>query len=136
MATIQARTTMKPLSSFEQSQIDKVTQEIDRYQHLVDTEKKQIASLEHTISNLREQIYKHRREIGDTNSSRNMKRNSEKQIQILENRLDQSTAKFNRSLADNKRLRDEIDSLRGERKTFEGVYKKLEKVRTMMMLCL
>jgi len=129
VATLQARTTMKPLNSFEQSQLDKVTIEIERYSHLVDIEKSKISTNEEQISKLRQQIWNQRRNMGGTNAVAESHRNVEKQVRILENRLDQGIVKFNRILANNKKLREDIDNLRGERISFEGVYKKLEKVR-------
>ena len=50
-----------------------------------------------------------------------------KQVKILENRLDQALVKFNQSLAQNKKLREDIDDLRRERVVFDSIYRKLEK---------
>ncbi len=119
---------MKPLNSFEQSQLDKVTQEIERFKHIIVVEKKEISSMEQQITATREKIWSQRREMGGTNAAVENHRHVEKQIRILENRLDQAVVKFNKSLANNRKLREEIDNLRGERIAFEGVYKKLEKV--------
>lgn len=129
VATLQARTTMKPLNSFEQSQLDKVTIQKERYNHLVDIEKSKLSANEEQISKLRQQIWNKRRNMGGTNAVTESQRNGEKQVRILENRLDQAIVKFNRMLANNKKLREDIDNLRTERISFEGVYKKLEKVR-------
>jgi len=49
-----------------------------------------------------------------------------KQVQVLENRLDQSLQRFNDVLRQNKELRDQIDTLRGEREVFDEIYLKLE----------
>lgn len=49
-----------------------------------------------------------------------------RQVGVLENRLDQSLVKFNDVLRQNKELRDTIDTLRGERDVFEAIYQKLE----------
>ena len=49
-----------------------------------------------------------------------------KQIQILENRLDKARS-GNEALANNKRLRENIDNLRRERLVADQIYKKLEK---------
>jgi hypothetical protein len=51
----------------------------------------------------------------------------QKQIRILENRLDKALVKFNEALAHNKNLREEIDNLRRERVVFDNIYRKLEK---------
>lgn len=40
----------------------------------------------------------------------------------------QANKKFNQGLAENSKLREEIDHMRTERTIFQGLYKKLEKV--------
>merc|ERR1712057_96010 len=49
-----------------------------------------------------------------------------KQIRILEDRLNAGLQKFNIAIAANKKLRDDIDTLRRERAVFDDIYKKLE----------
>ena len=122
---------MKPLNAFEQSQLDKTTLEIERFKHLIETEKNKVSAMEQQITSLQEKIWSRRRKMGGTNAAAENQRNVEKQVRILENRLDQALVKFNRSLANNRKLREEIDNLRGERIAFEGVYKKLEKVSSI-----
>jgi hypothetical protein len=97
-------------------------------------EKSNISATETQTSKLRHQIWSKRRKTGGSNASVESQQNVEKQFRMLENRLDQAIVKFNRSLAKNKQLREEIDNLRGERISFEGVYKKLEKVRQKGMV--
>ena len=63
------------------------------------------------------------------NAARDNQAMIQKQIRILENRLDKALVKFNEALAHNKRLRENIDNLRRERLVFDQIYKKLEKVR-------
>jgi cell division protein FtsB len=129
VATLQARTTMKPLNSFEQGQLDKVTLEIERYRRSIETERTSISTIERQMTTLRERIWHQRKMMGGTNAAAENQRTVEKQVKILENRLDQALVKFNKSLARNRKLREEIDDLRGERIAFDSVYKKLEKVR-------
>ena len=52
----------------------------------------------------------------------------QKQIRVMENRLDKSLVRFNSALATNAQLRSMIDHLRQERSVFEGIYKKLQRV--------
>lgn len=127
VATLQARTTMKPLNSFEQGQLDKVTLEIERYKHTIELERSNISNIEKQMTLLREKIWQQRKMMGGTNAAAENQRTVEKQVKILENRLDQALVKFNKSLANNRKLREEIDNLRGERVAFDSVYKKLEK---------
>lgn len=49
-----------------------------------------------------------------------------KQIKVLENRLDKANQKFNEVLGNNKSLRLEIDNIRKEKVIFETLYSKLE----------
>merc|ERR1719262_1591386 len=49
-----------------------------------------------------------------------------KQIRILEDRLNAGLQKFNIAIAANKKLRDQIDTLRRERVVFDDIYRKLE----------
>ena len=48
-----------------------------------------------------------------------------KEIKALENRLDKANQKFNSTVAYNKKMRDEIDTLRRERLVFDQIYTKL-----------
>ena len=119
---------MKPLNSFEQNQLDQVATEIDKFKQAIEMEKKSVSSTEKKISNLQMKIWSLRKEMGGANAASYNQKSVEKQIRILENKLDQALIKFNTSLAKNNVLRQQIDNLRGERVAFEGVYKKLEKV--------
>jgi len=59
--------------------------------------------------------------MGGANAAAENQRTAEKQLRILENRLDQALVTFNKSLENNRRLREKIDNSRGERIAFEGV---------------
>lgn len=119
----------RPINSFEQSQLDRLYQELDRYSSLVEAEKAKASAMEKEISTLRDEIWKRRRKMGGVNAAANNQRLVEKQVRLLESKLDQALVKFNKCVSRNKKLREEIDGLRGERVTFEKVYKKIEKVR-------
>ena len=121
----------RPINSFEQSQLDRLYQELDKYTCLVEAEKAKAASMEKDVGMLRDEIWKRHQEMGGVNAAANKTRLLEKQSRLLESRLDQALVKFNKCVSRNKVLRKEIDGLRGERVTFEKVYKKLEKVRQM-----
>lgn len=117
----------KPISGFEQSQLDRLYQELDRYTGLVESERAKSASAEKEIASLREDIWRRRREMGGVNAAANSRRLVEKQVRLLENKLDQALVKFNKCVSRNKELREEIDGLRGERVTFDKVSRKIEK---------
>ena len=65
--------------------------------------------------------------MGGVNAARENQAMVQKQIKILENRLDQALVKFNQALAKNKALREQIDDLRRERVVFDTIYRKLER---------
>lgn len=68
-----------------------------------------------------------RRDIGGTNAGSNFAAYAKKRERVLENRLDQALKNFNTLLTQNALARDEIDSLRIERKRFEDLHNKLDK---------
>ena len=51
----------------------------------------------------------------------------EKQLRVVESRLDKANHKFDEALADNKEMRTEIDNLRKEKLVFETLYARMEK---------
>ena len=51
----------------------------------------------------------------------------QRKIKQYENQLDKQLQKFNKSVAQNKSLREQIDALRRERVVFEQIYHKLIK---------
>lgn len=127
VATLQARTSMKPLNIYEQSLLDSRMTEIEAYKNKICVEKDKISKLGKKIKALQEEIWNERRMNGGRNASSENQQRIEKQVRILENRLDQALVQFNKSLSNNRKLRQEIDDLRGERAAFDNVYKKLEK---------
>jgi len=127
VSNLQTRTTLKPICSFEQAQLDKLYTDLERFTRQNDLEKSRSASMEKQISSLREKVWRRRRSMGGINAASDNQRIVEKQVKILENRLDQALVRFNKSLSYNRKLRETIDDLRGERVSFDGVHKKLEK---------
>ena len=132
MARLQTRSMTRPINSFEQSQLDKLYQELDKYTCLVEAEKAKAASMEKDVVTLRDEIWKRHKQMGGINAAANNTRLLEKQSRMLESRLDQTLVKFNKCVSRNKMLRKEIDGLRGDRVTYEKVYKKLENVRCVL----
>ena len=94
----------------------------------MEAEKAKTAAMEKDVGTLRDEIWKRHKEMGGVNAAANNTRLLEKQSRMLESRLDQALVKFNKCVSRNKTLRKEIDGLRGDRVTFEKVYKKLENV--------
>jgi hypothetical protein len=65
--------------------------------------------------------------MGGVNASKDNYHMIQKQIRILENRLDKALIKFNEAISHNKTLRESIDDLRRERVVFENIYRKMER---------
>merc|ERR1719181_803168 len=79
------------------------------------------------IFSVREEMCAH----GGANAALENHKATQKQIRVLENRLDKALQKFNEAIAANKRLREQIDTLRRERLVFDDIYKKLENEQKM-----
>lgn len=109
------------------AQIAKLQDQADMYTRKIEVERRRIEDLEKQIKKMQATIFQQRKEMGGVNASRETNQQVQKQIRILENRLDKALVKFNEALAHNKQLRDIIDNLRRERVVFDGIYRKLER---------
>ncbi|CAN0083088.1 unnamed protein product, partial [Phaeothamnion confervicola] len=78
------------------------------------------------IQLMRRKILEQRKAIGGVNAARESDSMVQKQVRVLESRLDKALTKFNETLASNKDLRAQIDDLRRERLVFDGIAKRLE----------
>ena len=125
---MQTKTAFQPVASFERKSINRINSEMDKYSARIEVEKNRINLMEQRIEAIRDQIWQQRRSMGGVNAAQENQRLVEKQVRILENRLEQALVKYNKSSATNKSIRREIDDLRGERLAFENVHRKLEKV--------
>ena len=121
---------LAPMTPSMKKSIHKAQEEADFYSHKIEEERIMADHLKREIEMFRKQSMETRRNMGGVNAARENTRNVDKQIKILENRLDKALVKFNEALAQNKALRTEIDNLRRERVVFDQIYKKLEKELT------
>merc|ERR1719221_2404865 len=96
-------------------QLDKETDKSIELQEKLDSGQRQIFSL-------REDMGKH----GGVNASLDNTKAVQKQIRILENRLDHAVQKFNEAITSNRTQREQIDTLRRERVVFDNIYRRLE----------
>jgi chromosome segregation ATPase len=124
---IMMRSTNRNVSSSQQEIISKLQDQGDRMATSVDFEKRNIQTLEEQIHIMKQKVLQQRKSMGGVNASKENYHMIQKQIRILENRLDKSLIKFNEAIAHNKTLRDNIDDLRRERVVFENIYRKMEK---------
>jgi len=110
-----------------QAQIAKLQDTGDMYTRKIELEKRRIQELDKQMEIMHKKIWDQRQKMGGINASRENNQAIAKQIQILENRLDKALKRYNEALANNKRLRENIDNLRRERLVYDQIYKKLEK---------
>lgn len=92
----------------------------------IQEEKETQKNIEVHIGNFQKKIIEKKKNCLGLNSGAESESNLQKQIKILENRLDKANQKFNETIAVNKELKLLIDSLRKERVIFDNLYKKLE----------
>mmetsp|Transcript_5976 Transcript_5976/g.13878 ORF Transcript_5976/g.13878 Transcript_5976/m.13878 type:complete len:543 (-) Transcript_5976:175-1803(-) len=110
--------TISKLNEQRDQLLQKLTSETDAAKTLSD----KMDSTQQNIFGLRVEMSKN----GGINASTDNAKAIAKQIRILENRLDKALQKFNVSIAANRELRDQIDTLRRERVVFDDIYRKLE----------
>jgi len=117
--------TLKPNESTEKSA--RLQEESEKFARQMSDEQKRIEYLDEQISMIKQRTIQQRKTMGGVNAARENQAMVQKQIKILENRLDQALVKFNQALAKNKALREAIDDLRRERVVFDNIYRKLER---------
>merc|ERR1719164_81587 len=99
----------------------------DLYTQKIEVENRNVKAMDEQIQLLKQKILYQRKHMGGVNAARENQAMIQKQIRILENRLDKALVKFNEALAHNKQLRETIDDLRRERVVFDNIYRKLER---------
>jgi len=109
------------------SQIAKLQDQGELYQRKIAKERERVKKLSEHLGQLNESILEQRKKMGGVNAFRQNNQAVQKQIRILENRLDKALVKFNEALAHNTQLRGQIESLRRERSVFDDIYKKLNR---------
>merc|ERR1712151_1054069 len=109
--------------------VGKLTEQLDRMQGKYDEEYENNKKLEEQLDLTTKNVFMIRERMaahGGVNASLENSKAVQKQIRVLENRLDKSLQTFNEAIAANKKLREEIDLLRRERLVFDDIYRKLE----------
>lgn len=117
----------KLITSQQQEEIIKLQDAVDNYSKKIAGENKQLVLIQQQTKLMRHKVLHQRKHLGGVNASKENHQMINKQIRILENRLDKALTKFNEALANNKELRDTIDGLRRERVVFDNIYRKLER---------
>jgi chromosome segregation ATPase len=93
----------------------------------IEMERAKIAELDAQIVSYQEQILEQKTRLGGVNAAQVNNKLIQKQIKVLDNRLDKCLLKYNETVAQNKVLRQKIDEYRRERIVFDVIYKKIER---------
>ena len=93
----------------------------------IEMERAKIAELDAQIVKYQEQILDQKTRLGGVNAAQVNNKLIQKQIKVLDNRLDKCLLKYNETIAQNKVLRQKIDEYRRERIVFDVIYKKIER---------
>ncbi|XP_003382690.1 PREDICTED: outer dynein arm protein 1-like [Amphimedon queenslandica] len=97
------------------------------YSRQISEEQKLIHDIELKTKSIEEAVTKQRKLMGGSQMSQLQHIAVQKQLRVMENRLDKALVRFNTGLSTNARLRTLIDHLRQEKQVFEGLQKKLQK---------
>lgn len=128
-STLREELTKADSTTFNASEADKLSRlqtEVDQLEMSIEYERMRKADIQSKHAMCRVDLLQTRKGMGGVTIASDNAAAVEKQITVLENRLDQALVKFNEALSTNKNLRAQIDSLREERQVFQRIYKKLE----------
>jgi chromosome segregation ATPase len=107
--------------------VTRLQDEASRYMKKIEVERSKIAELDEQIVKYQEQILEQKTRLGGVNAAQVNNKLIQKQIKVLDNRLDKCLLKYNETIAQNKVLRQKIDEYRRERIVFDVIYKKIER---------
>merc|ERR1712048_1005452 len=123
LETRQARASLQKTGS---TTISSLQDQGDYFKGKYEMEKQKTRELDILIKNMEANILQQRSDMGGVNANRETSRTIQKNIRMLENRLDKALVKYNEALGHNKKLRETIDNLRRDRAVFDGIYNKLQ----------
>eukprot|EP00744_Colponema_vietnamica_P004432 GILI01006622.1.p1 GENE.GILI01006622.1~~GILI01006622.1.p1 ORF type:complete len:592 (-),score=233.69 GILI01006622.1:135-1910(-) len=127
--TLREELTKADSTTFNASEADKLSRlqtEVDQLEMNIEYERMRKSDVQGKHAMCRVDLLSTRKGMGGVTIATDNAAAVEKQVTVLENRLDQALVKFNEALSNNKNLRAQIDSLREERQVFQRIYKKLE----------
>ena len=87
------------------AQLEKLHDQAEAFIRKIEAEKRRIEELDINIKELNASVLDQKKKLGGANAVRENSMRTQKQIKILENRLEKSLLKFNEALAFNKQLR-------------------------------
>lgn len=124
--TRESRESRKANSKGGASDISRLQDQAAMYVRKIEKERKKIADIDKEIADYNARILDQKMRMGGVNAAQTNNQLMQKQIKVLQSRIDQTLTKFNETLAHNKDLRNRIEEYRKERIVFDGIYKKLE----------
>ncbi|XP_075045919.1 outer dynein arm-docking complex subunit 1 isoform X2 [Mixophyes fleayi] len=110
-----------------QGKLHSLLEQKDELDEQLALEKQTITDLEQEIKTWEKKLSGQRKQVRGSSGSAKQNAQSQKNVKVLENRLDRALTRFNLQLAKNAKMREELDILRIERSRFDQLYRKLEK---------
>uniref|UniRef100_A0A383V6K0 ODAD1 central coiled coil region domain-containing protein n=1 Tax=Tetradesmus obliquus TaxID=3088 RepID=A0A383V6K0_TETOB len=107
--------------------INKLQDEADLFTRKIQLERRKVLMLQQQLEQLQSKLGCTRTAMGGIFSAKEKTQALQKQIKILENRLEKQFIKYNEAITYNKQLREQIDNLRRERLMFEAINSNLDK---------
>ncbi|KAI8895386.1 hypothetical protein BC833DRAFT_163593 [Globomyces pollinis-pini] len=114
-------------NGIQSKKAEAMAEQADTLQRKIRQILQEIANLDRETTRINHEIDVHRARLGGVNAAQQNNAAINKQVRVLENRLEKALVKFNKALAVNKKLRLLIDNLRRERLVFDNIYHKFEK---------
>jgi len=142
---LSARSEKTPHLAAKNKEIERRKEELTEYQRRLDAERRRYAEYSKKVKECQVRYVKMRGDpkaktsggqgrdwlsecgVISVNHTQEAHTKIERQLKVLENRLDRALVRFNEALHVNKQLREQIDNLRRERGVFDAIYKKLER---------
>ncbi|GAX73814.1 hypothetical protein CEUSTIGMA_g1265.t1 [Chlamydomonas eustigma] len=115
------------VTNLQQDRIEKLNELIDNYSRKVDIEGRHLESIQQELELAQAKLHEFRKASGGATGSQEQARQAAKYMVVLENRLQQSEQRFGETLAKNRELRTEIESLNKQRETFDTGLSKVER---------
>mmetsp|Transcript_1832 Transcript_1832/g.4318 ORF Transcript_1832/g.4318 Transcript_1832/m.4318 type:complete len:619 (+) Transcript_1832:212-2068(+) len=99
---------------------------VESYVHKVELEQRKIEEQAKDTEVYEAKVLHLRKLVGGASGAQDNSKQLQRMCSMLENRLETAQVKYNQLLSKNRRLREEIESMRKERITFENIYRKME----------
>jgi chromosome segregation ATPase len=114
-------------ASKENESFQRIKEQIDWYARQVLLQRDNILKVDDAVINAQRKLMQGRNSRMFSEDSQEQAKKLEKQIRILERRLNQALMKFNEKIAYNKQVRGKIDERRRERVVYDRIYTNIER---------